>query len=162
MVLGQAFFFCVELGEPMRGVHLSLTHFMSQPVFFGLLASAVYVVLSFRKSKSSKKMSSVECTHEGGDCGHVTAAPAWRGPVAPKSGPVPKELAAGEQAWLCTCGESKNYPFCDGSHRQFNAANNTTFAPRPYKNVRFHLSAFYATGERVDWPYFLYAFLSRD
>jgi len=30
--------------------------------------------------------------------------------------PAVLELAAGTHAW-CACGESKNQPFCDGSHK---------------------------------------------
>jgi len=41
-----------------------------------------------------------------------------------------------ESCWLCTCGEAKSYPFCAGSHKAFNAANGTAFAPRPYKNEK--------------------------
>ncbi|MBI1374911.1 MAG: CDGSH iron-sulfur domain-containing protein [Phycisphaera sp.] len=30
----------------------------------------------------------------------------------------PKEVPASDQsAWVCMCGLSKNYPFCDGSHK---------------------------------------------
>jgi CDGSH-type Zn-finger protein len=30
--------------------------------------------------------------------------------------PIVKEMAAGTYYW-CTCGHSKNQPFCDGSHK---------------------------------------------
>ena len=32
---------------------------------------------------------------------------------------VPKrvEVEAGKDYWWCTCGRSKNQPFCDGSHK---------------------------------------------
>jgi len=31
--------------------------------------------------------------------------------------PKPVELKAGETVWWCTCGRSKDQPFCDGSHK---------------------------------------------
>jgi len=31
--------------------------------------------------------------------------------------PKPVELKAGETVWWCSCGRSKNQPFCDGSHQ---------------------------------------------
>ncbi|NJK83418.1 MAG: CDGSH iron-sulfur domain-containing protein [Saprospiraceae bacterium] len=32
--------------------------------------------------------------------------------------PIPVEVEAGKRYAWCTCGESQNQPFCDGSHRE--------------------------------------------
>ena len=37
------------------------------------------------------------------------------------------EVIAGKDYWWCSCGLSKNQPFCDGSH------SNTGFSPILYK-----------------------------
>ena len=31
--------------------------------------------------------------------------------------PMPVEVVAGKAYFWCTCGQSKNQPFCDGSHK---------------------------------------------
>lgn len=31
--------------------------------------------------------------------------------------PLPIDVKAGETYWWCSCGLSKNQPFCDGSHQ---------------------------------------------
>jgi CDGSH-type Zn-finger protein len=31
--------------------------------------------------------------------------------------PKPVELEAAKDYWWCACGQSKNQPFCDGSHK---------------------------------------------
>lgn len=31
--------------------------------------------------------------------------------------PKPVQLSAGNEVWWCSCGKSKDQPFCDGSHR---------------------------------------------
>jgi len=40
--------------------------------------------------------------------------------------PKPVELKAGDTVWWCTCGRSKDQPFCDGSHQ------GTGFTPMEY------------------------------
>merc|ERR1711916_140104 len=56
----------------------------------------------------------------------------------PKAGPMknptfdgsrPVDLSDGKTQWLCRCGQSNNPPFCDGSHKAYNAANGTNFTP---------------------------------
>lgn len=37
--------------------------------------------------------------------------------VVAQKGPYTVELTAGKDYWYCTCGKSKNQPFCDGSHK---------------------------------------------
>jgi len=38
-------------------------------------------------------------------------------PVAAQMGPYLVELTAGKRYFFCTCGLSKNQPFCDGAHK---------------------------------------------
>lgn len=52
-----------------------------------------------------------------------------RAPKSLKRGPpMALTLKAGEEKWLCSCGKSKNFPFCDGSHK------GSSFKPFPIKN----------------------------
>lgn len=50
----------------------------------------------------------------------------------PQAAPHGVSLAPSESAFLCSCGQSKNFPRCDGSHKSFNKENNTSFAPRRF------------------------------
>lgn len=45
--------------------------------------------------------------------------------IAQKS-PYPVTVQAGKTYYWCACGNSKQQPFCDGSHR------GSGFAPKPY------------------------------
>jgi CDGSH-type Zn-finger protein len=47
-------------------------------------------------------------------------------PVIAQKAPYPVNVEAGEDYWWCACGQSKNQPFCDGSHK------GTTFTPMKY------------------------------
>ncbi len=44
-------------------------------------------------------------------------------PVIADNSPVKTSLEEGKEYHYCTCGRSKNQPFCDGSHK------GTTFEP---------------------------------
>jgi CDGSH-type Zn-finger protein len=48
-------------------------------------------------------------------------------PKVAQKGPYKVEVQAGKEYWWCACGQSKNQPFCDGSHKT------TPFTPTPYK-----------------------------
>lgn len=54
--------------------------------------------------------------------------------IASVMGPIPYKVKKGKKYYWCSCGESKNQPFCDGSHKKFNEANKTNFTPVEYIN----------------------------
>ena len=38
-------------------------------------------------------------------------------PTIAQKAPYPVAVEAGKDYWWCACGNSKNQPFCDGSHK---------------------------------------------
>ena len=38
-------------------------------------------------------------------------------PVSPQNNPYPSEVEEGKNYYWCACGQSKNQPYCDGSHQ---------------------------------------------
>lgn len=48
-------------------------------------------------------------------------------PVIAQLSPCAVEVEAGKSYWWCSCGRSKNQPFCDGAHA------GTTFTPVEYR-----------------------------
>ena len=38
-------------------------------------------------------------------------------PVVAARAPIKVVLEAGKDYWWCACGQSKNQPFCDGTHK---------------------------------------------
>ena len=48
-------------------------------------------------------------------------------PTIAQRSPYPVEVEAGKSYFWCACGQSKNQPFCDGSHK------GTEFKPVAYK-----------------------------
>jgi CDGSH-type Zn-finger protein len=48
-------------------------------------------------------------------------------PKIAQTEPVAIELEAGDTVFWCSCGQSANQPYCDGSHA------GTPFRPKPYK-----------------------------
>jgi CDGSH-type Zn-finger protein len=57
-------------------------------------------------------------------------------PDTPAVVPKAVTLAAGDEVWWCSCGKSKDQPFCDGSHRV------TEFEPLQYKVTKSGTFAF--------------------
>jgi CDGSH iron-sulfur domain-containing protein 3 len=47
-------------------------------------------------------------------------------PIVAQKAPYPVAVEAGKDYWWCACGQSKNQPFCDGSHKA------TSFTPTKY------------------------------
>ena len=47
-------------------------------------------------------------------------------PVVAARMPAKVTLEAGKDYWWCACGQSKNQPFCDGSHK------GSGFAPKEF------------------------------
>jgi CDGSH-type Zn-finger protein len=47
-------------------------------------------------------------------------------PHVARKAPYPVAVEAGKDYWWCSCGLSKNQPFCDGSHKT------TSFTPVKY------------------------------
>ncbi|KAF2073008.1 hypothetical protein CYY_005686 [Polysphondylium violaceum] len=43
-------------------------------------------------------------------------------------GPVPVDPKEADK-WICRCGQSKNYPYCDGAHKAHNEKTGSTIAP---------------------------------
>ena len=49
-------------------------------------------------------------------------------PLIAQRSPYMIEVEAGKSYWWCACGQSKNQPFCDGSHK------GSGFNPVEYKS----------------------------
>ena len=47
-------------------------------------------------------------------------------PIVAQKAPYSHEVAAGKTYYWCACGQSKNQPFCDGSHK------GSGFTPTPF------------------------------
>ncbi len=48
-------------------------------------------------------------------------------PIIVQKAPMPVNVEAGKTYYWCSCGQSKNQPFCDGSHK------GSDFTPVAYK-----------------------------
>ena len=47
-------------------------------------------------------------------------------PTIAQKGPYPVNVEAGKTYYWCACGQSRQQPFCDGSHK------GGAFAPKPF------------------------------
>ena len=60
--------------------------------------------------------------------------------------PIPVEVTAGKSYWWCACGQSKNQPFCDGSHK------GSAFTPLEYAATESKKVFFCACKQTANQP----------
>jgi CDGSH-type Zn-finger protein len=58
-------------------------------------------------------------------------------PVRASNTPFPVAVEAGKEYWWCACGQSKNQPFCDGSHKAERQFTPVKFTATETKTVYF-------------------------
>ena len=64
----------------------------------------------------------------------------------PQKEPISIDVEAGKDYWWCSCGKSKNQPFCDGSH------SGTEFSPVEYKATESKAVWFCACKQTANIP----------
>ena len=68
-------------------------------------------------------------------------------PTIAKKLPIPVDVEAGKDYFWCACGESKNQPFCDGSHK------GTEFAPLKWTATDTEKTFFCACKHSANAPF---------
>lgn len=56
--------------------------------------------------------------------------------AVPQKAPYGVDVEANKTYYWCTCGLSKNQPFCDGSHVGYNEQHKTEFKPMEFKAAK--------------------------
>eukprot|EP01084_Bolivina_argentea_P077892 141344_1 len=67
--------------------------------------------------------------------------------------PIGVEVEEGKTYYYCTCGLSKNQPFCDGSHVEGNKENGTEFAPLAWTAEKAETKYFCACKQTETAPF---------
>jgi CDGSH iron-sulfur domain-containing protein 3 len=68
-------------------------------------------------------------------------------PTIAKRLPIPVDVEAGKDYFWCACGESKNQPFCDGSHK------GTEFVPLKWTATETEKTFFCACKHTTNAPF---------
>ena len=68
-------------------------------------------------------------------------------PTIAKKLPIPVDVEAGRDYYWCACGESKNQPFCDGSHK------GTDFVPLKWTATETEKTFFCACKHTANAPF---------
>jgi CDGSH iron-sulfur domain-containing protein 3 len=58
-------------------------------------------------------------------------------PSIAQKAPYPVAVEAGKDYWWCACGQSKNQPFCDGSHKAAGEFTPVKYTAAESKTVYF-------------------------
>jgi CDGSH iron-sulfur domain-containing protein 3 len=58
-------------------------------------------------------------------------------PTIAQKAPYPVAVEAGKDYWWCACGQSKNQPFCDGSHKAAGEFTPVKYTAAESKTVYF-------------------------
>jgi len=67
-------------------------------------------------------------------------------PEVAQKAPIAIDVEAGKNYWWCTCGKSKDQPFCDGSH------SGTEFGPLQYTATESKTIYFCACKQTANQP----------
>ncbi len=68
-------------------------------------------------------------------------------PTIAKRLPIPVDVEAGKDYFWCACGDSKNQPFCDGSHK------GTEFVPLKWTATETEKTFFCACKHTANAPF---------
>ncbi len=68
-------------------------------------------------------------------------------PTIAKRLPIPVDVEAGKDYFWCACGDSKNQPFCDGSHK------GTEFTPVKWTATETEKTFFCACKHTANAPF---------
>jgi len=71
-----------------------------------------------------------------------------KAPEKKSMAPVRVDLMDGKDKYICRCGQSKNFPYCDGSHDSVNKATGSNWGPLKVNRMEFGASEVWISAGR--------------